>query len=184
MECNNSDMKKIVVSYFWIFFLNSTIQAQSWNLSGNSASSTAKLGTTSNEDLTMMTNNLIRLSLKKTGFLGLNTIEPRGWQEIVYCPPSGIPQTGFIVTKYACNIGGWGVIDVNVPDLIGNGLVYVGGGGGEGSPTFTLPFSFLTGNITNSTNPIYNAEAPLLWLRTEDAVILSGEFQAATLTPK
>ncbi len=125
-----------------------------------------------------------RLSLKNSGFVGLNTNNPRAWQEIMYCPPLNITQAGFIVTKNLCNINSE-TVNVNEPDLIGLGISFVGGGsGGEGNNSFTLPFNFLTGNLTNSLNPLYNTEAPLFWLRTENPVILTGGIPGGNFDTK
>jgi hypothetical protein len=87
----NIKIKKIAILFF-ILGAATVSQAQNWSLSGNNLTgvSTPKLGTTDLFDLKFFTNDQFRMNLTKTGWLGLNIDQPRGWMEVNYCPPPGI----------------------------------------------------------------------------------------------
>jgi len=150
-------------------------KAQNWSLSGNNLNgvSTPKLGTTDLFDLKFFTNDQFRMNLTKTGWLGLNIEQPRGWMEVNYCPPPGISQTGSIVTLHKCN-GNVTMATNFTPDFIGGAVTPidttltggVGEGSGSGSP-FVIPINFATGNITNILSPLYGAESPMFWVRKQ-----------------
>jgi hypothetical protein len=145
-----------------------------WELQGNTTNGSEFLGTINAADLIFKTENNQRMTLKSTGFLGVGTADPEAWQEILYCPPPGIPQTGLIVTREECHpmSGIVAVPDLGLPDYIGGGLTL---GPGTGNPSennndpnnFNVPFTFLTGHSTNQITPTYNTEAPLFWVRTQ-----------------
>ena len=95
--------------------------------------------------------------------LGVGTLVPRGWQEILYCPPLNTPQNGLVVTKYGCSNSfatAW-----NGPDIVGSfwafdSLVEV-------PDTFIVPFNFSIAHNTTTVVPTLGTENPLIWARTE-----------------
>ena len=78
-------MKKIftftvLIAISILFTVGATAQNTSpyWSLAGNNnATSTSKIGTTNNQDLRIVTNNVTRLFLNTNGNIGLNTTAPR-----------------------------------------------------------------------------------------------------------
>lgn len=143
--------------------------AQNWSHSLNSLTSTEKFGTSNSFDLKFFTDNQFRMNLTKSGWLGLGIDQPRGWQEISYCPPLGSSQTGLIVTLNKCN-GNVTTVSNTLPDFIGGAITDIdtstSGGEGQNSP-FVVPINFATGSFTNLVNPLYGSVSPIFWLRKQ-----------------
>lgn len=151
-------------TYFFLLFLLTTaiVNAQTWNLTGNAATGSEKLGTTTLTDLNVYTNNLLRLSLKKDGVLGLGISAPRGIQEIYYCPSNQLVQNGFVVTRFNCS-------EANLGGQNGGGFDYANPNSGvQASVEFVPPLNYYTGNFTNTGVPLFGSSAPLVWARTEE----------------
>lgn len=152
-----------------------TANAQTWNLNGNNSSNTfEKIGLKDPVDLQFLTDDKVRLSLTQNGWLGLGTLNPEGWQEIFYTPTTSTGDNGLLVTLNSTNPNG---ITYNVlqPDKIGGGLFEVynpgsgEGTGGTSNPTFTVPFSFRTGHLTNIATPLYSQNTkPMFWVREKN----------------
>lgn len=161
---------KITVSFLLI--LISFPSFAQWDINGNSVNPGEKFGSLNDEDVDFVTNyqidGKIRMTLKSNGFLGLGTKDPNAWQEINYCPPTGTPQSGLIVTMNKCNSNVVQVLEMS-PDLIGGGMLSASGGGETGSGSsgtaFNVPFNFMTGNNTNLITPLYASESPIFWVR-------------------
>ncbi len=156
-------ISKAIVLAFLISTSGANAQTQpptSWDLGGNALNGNEFLGTTNASDLIFKTNHQQRMVLKSNGYLGVGTNEPEAWQEILYCPPPGIAESGLIVTKEDCH-NNVAVFDPSLPDNIGFGI------GTSNIEEFPLPFVFSTGHVTNAITPTYNPEAPLFWVRTQ-----------------
>jgi len=163
------NIKKISVM---VFLLGSSIasQAQTWDLGGNSSTNSSEdLGTSSPTSLNFVTDGQFRMSLTQQGWLGLGIDQPRAWQEINYCPAPGKSENGLIVTLNKCH-GNVIQADVYDTEAIGKGIQLFD----PENPTppvptvFKVPFSFRTGNNTNVSNPLYNANsAPMFWVRQQ-----------------
>ena len=141
-------------------------QAQTWDLGGNSSTNSSEnLGTSSPTSLNFVTDGQFRMSLTQQGWLGLGTQQPAAWQEINYCPPPGQSESGLIVTLNKCN-SNYVLMDYNMPDIIGQGVINPNWPGPSES-VFRAPLSFLTGNISNVSAPLFNNKSPLFWVRQE-----------------
>jgi hypothetical protein len=113
--------------------------------------------------------NLSSTSTTSDQAVGIGTTAPRGWQEILYCPPLNQDHNGLVVTKFNCTQQSLGTTGV---DVIGGGIVeFQGHDNGEGNNNnnnvFKVPFSYLTGFSTSPITPLYSSSKPLLWARIE-----------------
>jgi hypothetical protein len=172
--------KLITVAFTMMMMVASPIiKAQNWDLTGNAVNGTEKLGTNNNFDLNFYTNNLNRMTLKNNGWLGVGTTQPRGWQEINYCPIQNQKDNGLIVTLNHC-YGNSQLGDVNIGDRIGGGILpynVLDTGESLGS-VFNVPLSFRTGNNTSVLNPLYDPnKKPMLWVRQQSP---NGFWQGST----
>lgn len=68
----NKTLFTLVISAMLIHFAN----AQTWNLGGNAPTATSTLGNTTNQNMNIITNNKARMTLKKTGQVGIGTTNP------------------------------------------------------------------------------------------------------------
>lgn len=158
-------MKKLALkTCLLLILLQASIitNAQTWDLVGNAATGSEKLGTTTAIDLNVYTNNLLRLTLKKDGILGLGTSSPRGIQEIFYCPNNQVSQNGFVVTKFNC------ASNNGSQNGGGTELPYPIDGGGQVLTDFVPPINYYTGNYSTVSTPLFGTNAPLLWARNEE----------------
>jgi hypothetical protein len=70
-------MKPILLSIFLVLFVSiHTLRAQSWNVSGNTATTSYKLGTTNKVSLRVFTNNTQRMVVDSLGKVGIGTAAP------------------------------------------------------------------------------------------------------------
>ena len=161
----------LLLNALLIFGFGNYVNAQSWSLTGNSITGSAKLGSTNNYDLGFFTNNTKKMNLTTTGWLGLGIVQPRAWQEINYCPPQGQSDNGLIVTLNHC-YGNSVLSNVNNSDKIGGGILAYNAldtGVQEGT-VFHVPLSFRTGNNTSVLNPLYNPNMkPMFWVRQQSS---------------
>lgn len=98
--------------------------------------------------------------------VGVGISSPRAWVDIMYCPPFGNDQTGLLISKNNCNQSMPAFNPANT-DIIGGGIIGPDTSG-ESQGQFILPYSFLTGNSTTATSPLYSGTSPLIWARIED----------------
>jgi hypothetical protein len=168
------NIKKFSVAML-VLGMSLTANAQNWNLNGNNSSNTfEKIGLKDPVDLQFLTDDKVRLSLTQNGWLGLGTLNPEGWQEIFYTPTTSTGDNGLLVTLNSSNPNGI-TYNVLTPDKIGGGLFEVynpgsgEGTGGTSNPTFTVPFSFRTGHLTNIATPLYSQNTkPMFWVREKN----------------
>tara|TARA_B110000090_G_scaffold23019_1_gene22614 strand:+ start:409 stop:1623 length:1215 start_codon:yes stop_codon:yes gene_type:complete len=141
-------------------------QAQTWNFNGNTSSNTVeKIGLKDPVDLQFLTDDKVRLSLTQNGWLGLGTLNPKGWQEIVYAPGMGHSDNGLVVTLNKVTGGVYGLPPFPF-DIMGSGMVNGPGetsGGSSGS--FFPPISVRTGHLTTVAFPLYATAKPMFWVR-------------------
>ncbi|MEO8149111.1 MAG: hypothetical protein ABI723_15810 [Bacteroidia bacterium] len=70
-------MKKNLLGIVTILFLSHNFAtAQSWNLGGNAPTATSVLGNTTNQNLNIITNNATRITVKKSGQVGIGITNP------------------------------------------------------------------------------------------------------------
>jgi hypothetical protein len=171
-------MKKQILKFTamaLILGISGLANAQTWSLGGNNSSNSfEKIGLKDPLDLQFLTDDKVRLSLTQYGWLGLGTLNPEGWQEILYTPTTHQGDNGLLVTLNSTNPNGI-TYDVLQPDKIGGGLMEVynpgsgEGSGGTSNPTFTVPFSFRTGHLTNIATPLYSQNTkPMFWVREKN----------------
>ena len=152
--------------------LSGVANAQNWSLTGNSGTSTLKLGgIDSGENVHFVTEGRTRMTLTANGWLGIGTDRPAAWQEVFYTPTTTTGDNGLLVTLNSRNPNGI-IQGVLTHDYIGGGLLEVfDGGSGEGSggssnTTFSVPFNFRTGHLTNIAIPLYSPNTkPMFWVR-------------------
>lgn len=80
-------MKKLLSACVFITVLSNSVSAQSWLLNGNTEGSVKTLGTTDNNDLPFITNNLERMRLSANGNLGIATNSP---SSVIHVVKTGI----------------------------------------------------------------------------------------------
>lgn len=162
---------KTITIVFCLMMCAVNVNAQTWNFGGNNTSNPSEIfGLKDPSNLNFITNNQVRLSLTQSGWLGLGILQPRGWQEINYCPSLGSNEIGLIVTRNYCH-GNVVLTDLNMNDKIGDGIHEYNIGDSTPTPVsavFKVPFSFKTGHNTSIVNPLYNSNsAPLFWVREQ-----------------
>lgn len=141
-------------------------QTTPWYVGGNTGATEMKLGgTQQGSSVSFITQDQTRMSLTATGWLGLGIINPRGTQEVNYCPPPGLGQNGLIVTLNNC--GGFTANDISQPDFIGKGIEVTEGDSTLPTIAFKPPISYLTGSNTNVLNPLYGSLSPMFWVRQQ-----------------
>lgn len=97
--------------------------------------------------------------------VGIGITAPRGWQEILFCPPANQDHNGLIVTKFKCSNPLLPPTNQDI-DVIGGGIDGNTKIGGSGN-VFIPPFSYQTGFLTSPVQPLYSSTKPLIWARLE-----------------
>lgn len=95
--------------------------------------------------------------------LGIGTSAPRGWQEVLFCPPLNTPQNGLVITKYGCATNystNWTNTDKMGQFWPVDSLIEV-------ADSFVIPFNFSIAHNTTTLTPTLGNNSPLLWVRTE-----------------
>ena len=163
-----------------LLVISGVANAQNWSLTGNSATSTLKLGGNDpGQNVHFVTEGKTRMTLTAYGQLGIGTTRPNGWQEIVYTPLSYKGNNGLVVTLFGGLNGIGTLFDVLKPDFIGSGLLEVSYGSenvpNTSTSAFTVPFDFRTGHITSPAIPLYYKNTkPMFWLREKN---FSGRYR-------
>ena len=65
--------KKLLFIIFIVFTLSDTLIAQDWQIGGSALTTTGKLGSTTKQNVQLITNNAVRLTLTSAGIFKINS---------------------------------------------------------------------------------------------------------------
>lgn len=91
-------MKKLILLFSVISLCSfAQLSNPSWSLNGNKTTAVKKLGTTSNQDFSVITNNVERMRLTTAGSIGIGTSVPEAGLHLKYNVNSSTGTTGLLI---------------------------------------------------------------------------------------